>query len=116
MRRILLPVCALLAAAFASGVHAAGGTGSYELPWRTRGEVLEYRSCGCADSCWVAEVRDTRTKALKGRLRCDCERLFYMTGPRGPERVQAQSCELGEGADKPQAIGKTLERLLLRAR
>lgn len=117
MRRKLLLVCAVLGAAFAPGVHASGGTGSYELPWRTRGEVLEYRSCGCADSCWVAEVRNTRTKALRGRLRCDCERLFYMPGPHGPERVQAQSCGFAEGAaDKPQAIAKTLERLLLRAR
>jgi hypothetical protein len=116
-RKLLLVCCALLGAAFAPGVHASGGKGSYELPWRTRGEVLEYRSCGCADSCWVAEVRDTRTKALRGRLRCDCERLFYMPGPHGPERVQAQSCEIVEGAaDKSQAIGHALERLLLRAR
>ena len=110
MRRILLPVCALLGAAFASGVHAAGGTGSYELPWRTRGEVLEYRSCGCADSCWVAEVRDTRTKALKGRLRCAPSHHRLQRGIPKPRKRTGFDVELVE------AIGKTLERLLLRAR
>lgn len=115
MPRTLPLAWVLLGAAFACGAYASQGAGVYELPWHTRGEVLEYHACGCASSCWVAEVRNARTRALKARLRCDCERLFYMPGPRGPERVEAQSCELGSD-DKSQAIGKTLKRLLVKAR
>ena len=105
----------LFTAVLAPNVHAAGGTGSYTLPWSTHGEVLEYRSCGCGDSCWVAELRDARTKALKARLRCDCERLHATVGPRGKERAQAASCPVGgDGIDKPQAIGEAMQRLLRR--
>lgn len=103
----------LFMAALAPAAQAAGGTGSYTLPWNTPGEVLEYRSCGCGDSCWVAELRDARTKTLKGRLRCDCERLHATVGPKGKERAQAAICPAGEGAGKPQAVGEAM-RLLLR--
>lgn len=112
MSRTLSFTAVLFMAALASVAHAAGGTGSYTLPWNTPGEVLEYRSCGCGDSCWVAELRDARTKALKGRLRCDCERLHATAGPKGREREQAASCPAG--GDKPKAIGEAMERLLRR--
>ena len=113
-RRKLHLAWALLGAAFGSGVHAAGGT--HALPWHTRGEVLEYRACGCADACWVAQVRSVRAKALKDRLRCDCERLFYRPGPREPERVVSQRCEPNDSSDKSQAISQTLEPLRVTAR
>jgi hypothetical protein len=105
----------LLMAVFTSGAYAAGGTGSYGLPWDEPGELLEYRSCGCGDLCWVAELRDARTRVLKGRLRCDCERLHATVGPKGVERVQAVSCPAdGDGIDKQQAIRETMERLFQR--
>ena len=44
--------------------HDSGGPRTYPLEWRGRGEVLLYRSCGCADGCWVAELRAERTKLL----------------------------------------------------
>ncbi|SCX39916.1 hypothetical protein SAMN03159363_0254 [Variovorax sp. EL159] len=115
MLRMSSLAMALLAMAFTSGAQAAAGMGSYTLPWNTRGEVLEYRSCGCGDSCWVAEVRNAHTRALKGRLRCDCERLHAQVGPKGVERVQAASCPAdGDGIDKPRAIRESLEHLLQR--
>lgn len=115
MSRTLSFAAMLVAATLAPVAQAAGGTGSYTLPWSTPGEVLEYRSCGCGDSCWVAELRDARTKALKGRLRCDCERLHATVGSKGREREQVASCPVGgDGADKPQAIREAMERLLHR--
>ncbi|QNK65688.1 hypothetical protein [Variovorax sp. PAMC26660] len=85
------------------------------LPWKKPGEVLEYHACGCADSCWVAEVRNARSRALKGRLRCDCEQLHATLGPRGAEQVYAPSClAINDSADKSQSIRETLERLLQR--
>lgn len=105
----------LFMAMLASGAQATGGTGGYTLPWNTPDEVLEYRSCGCGDSCWVAELRNARTKALKGRLRCDCERLHATVGPKGKERAQAASCPAGgDGVEKPRAIREAMERLLHR--
>lgn len=90
---------------------AAGGT--YPLDWGRPGEVLEYRSCGCADSCWVAQVKNRRTRQTLATLRCDCERLFSRVGARGPEVPRAASCAAFEGvADKPGAIRQALEELL----
>jgi hypothetical protein len=91
---------------------AAGA--SYPLDWAHRGEVLQYRSCGCADSCWVAEVKNQRTGQTLATLRCDCERLFSRVGAvRAAEVQRAPSCAAFEGdADKPEAIRKTLEQVL----
>lgn len=90
---------------------AEGGT--YPLDWGRPGEVLEYRSCGCADSCWVAEVKNRRNRQTLATLRCDCERLFSRVGARGPEVQRAASCTAFEGvADKPGAIRQALEELL----
>lgn len=104
---------ALLFALTSPTLWAAGGTGTYPLDWGHPGETLEYRSCGCADSCWVAEVKNRRTRQTLARLRCDCERLFSQTGARGPEVERAPSCAAFEGtADKPGAIRQALQELL----
>lgn len=102
---------ALLLALLSSALWAAGGT--YPLEWGRSVEVLEYRSCGCADSCWVAEVKNRRTRQTLATLRCDCERLFSRVGARGPEVQRAPHCAAFEGtADKPGAIRHALEELL----
>nr|WP_307955329.1 hypothetical protein [Shewanella putrefaciens] len=50
-------------------------------------------SCGCADSCWVAEVRQAKAeKPLIAKLRCDCEKLYF-TDKTGIERVVAENCD-----------------------
>lgn len=104
---------ALLLALASPALWAAGG--AYPLDWGRPGEVLEYRSCGCADSCWVAEVKNRRTRQTVASLRCDCERLFSRVGVRGPEVQRAASCSAFEGvADKPGAIRQALEELLQR--
>ena len=99
--------------------HAVGGTGEYPLPSPTAGEVLVYRSCGCGDACWVAEVRDARKRTVKARLRCDCEQLHASVAPGLKEALHAERCDAiyAEGddtdkADKPTAIARALRQLL----
>ncbi|GKT01120.1 hypothetical protein AVKW3434_17045 [Acidovorax sp. SUPP3434] len=103
-----------VACALTAGMVAhAGGTGAYALDWPHAGEALTYRSCGCADACWVAEVRDRRTKALKARLRCDCETLHYQQASAGPRESVVGACEPINGSErKPEALRERLELLL----
>lgn len=101
---------ALLLALASPALWAAG---AYPLDWGRPGETLQYRSCGCADSCWVAEVKNRRTRETLATLRCDCERLFSQVGTRNAEVERATSCSAFEGAaDKPGAIRQALEELL----
>ncbi len=112
----------LLAVVPFTAAHAAGGTGEYPLPWPITGEVLVYRSCGCGDACWVAEVRDARKRTVKARLRCDCEQLHASVAPGLKEAPQAKRCDAiyaqGDDAgktdktDKPTAMARALEQLL----
>ena len=109
----VLTTLLLLAGLLAPGAPLLAGSGEYELPWQGPQEVLAYRSCGCGDSCWVAEVRDAQSQAVKLRLRCDCEQLFVSQADRSStERPLAQNCaEINQHADKPTAIRETLEQL-----
>ncbi|ARN19788.1 hypothetical protein A4W93_07605 [Piscinibacter gummiphilus] len=110
MRRGLLFVMGLVCA---SAAWSAGGTGSTALAWKHPGETLVYRSCGCADACWVAEVRDRRTSAVKARLRCDCEVLHFERLAVAAPPVTLGSCEALNGSEhKADAIGEALDALL----
>lgn len=100
----------------AATAEASGGTGEYELDWSRRHEVLAYHSCGCADDCWVAEVRDRKTRQRKARLRCDCEKAFYSLGARGLEKPYAASCEALNTDRKPAAIRRAMQKLLRRSK
>ncbi|PJI97543.1 hypothetical protein CLU85_2335 [Acidovorax sp. 69] len=94
------------------GAQAGGGTGSYPLGWSRPGEVLEYRSCGCADACWVAQVKNRQTRQTLAALRCDCAKAYATVGARGRERVYAETCAAFEAGDKSTAIQQSLEALL----
>ncbi|CAG9172627.1 hypothetical protein [Cupriavidus pampae] len=110
MKTLKLLAAALLASLIATPVFASGGTGTYRLPWNTKGQVLEYRSCGCGDSCWVAQVRNVQTKAVVATLRCDCEQLHYSTKTRAEERQMPEACP---SPDKKETfIQQTLKTLL----
>lgn len=62
----------------AASVRASSGNPIDKLDWQVPGEELIYRSCGCADSYWVAEVRSTkRPRIVKATLSCDCEKLLF---------------------------------------
>ena len=74
-------------------LHAFGESGrKYKLDWYKSDEFLEYHSCGCADSCWVAELRLKESKKLKMRLRCDCEKLYITIGSNGSEKIYRDNC------------------------
>jgi len=108
-------LASILSACFvATDVTAyAGGSGTSSLDWPHAGEVLDYRSCGCADACWMAEVRHQRTKALKARLRCDCETLHYSRFANPSVETDFGSCEaINRSERKPEAIREKLEELL----
>ncbi len=94
-----------------STAWAAGGTNEYELDWPVQDEALMYRSCGCGDACWVAEVRERASQQVKARLRCDCSNLAY--SPDGTtEQPLAESCAaINAGPDKSALIGNKLRQL-----
>lgn len=104
--RLICMLAALLLFPFSAS--AAGGTGKSTLPWERPGEVLEYHSCGCADACWVAEVRSITSHVLLARLRCDCEHLYFSVGARGKEESDVHSCSVLD--NKPEFIRETLEK------
>ncbi|MDR6153351.1 hypothetical protein QF021_001440 [Acidovorax delafieldii] len=112
--RVGTRVCAALVLALAGqGAGAAGGTGAYPLDWGRAGETLQYRSCGCADRCWVAEVKHQRSRKTLATLRCDCERLFARVGTSGPEVERSPTCSaIDDGDNKPRAIREALEQML----
>jgi hypothetical protein len=111
--RVLVFSVSMVAAVSA---NASSGTGEYKLDWPIKGEILAYRSCGCADSCWVAEVRDIQNKGMKSRLRCDCERLLFFRPGQKSELVVSSSCTgINDSEDKPKAIREQMNNLLREA-
>jgi hypothetical protein len=115
-RALLIVAKALTLAALAlaaQGGAAAGGTGTYPLAWGRAGETLQYRSCGCADRCWVAQVKHLSSGKALASLRCDCERLFARVGASGPEVERSASCSaINDAGNKPRAIRDALEQML----
>lgn len=97
---------ALLAAATAAQAGAP-----YDLPWPTPGQSLRYQSCGCADACWTAELRDPRAQRPLARLRCDCETLFSTVG-QAAEQQAAPNCQAFEGEDKFSRIPAAMRALI----
>ena len=87
----------------------------YLLDWPRPTEILKYHSCGCADSCWVAELLDKKTKAVKIVLSCDCTKLSVSYGQSkekiiiGPDCKEFESLELNS---KPKLIAKKIEELI----
>lgn len=92
---------------------ASSGNPPNQLAWRPKTEVLEYHSCGAADACWVAQVKNKKTKKRVALLRCDGEKLFSILG-KHPEIVAAENCHLFENESKFQEIPKALRTLLNR--
>ncbi|MBY0243653.1 MAG: hypothetical protein K2X55_30545 [Burkholderiaceae bacterium] len=90
-------------------VNAQSGQ-SYKLTWNVPGEELIYRSCGCADACWIAEIRNLRKMKVKATLRCDCEKLHFSEG-KGFERVVAQDCNEFNDVGKMELISKRINEL-----
>lgn len=95
-------------------VFGSGGTEKSRLNWDTPSEYLEYHSCGCADSCWVAELKKKINKKVIRRLRCDCEKMFILNGPNQKELVYSDDCkefECSEVNCRSQLISKKMKQL-----
>ncbi|MFY2561154.1 hypothetical protein ACN469_26365 [Corallococcus terminator] len=84
----------------------------YTLPWENKSQVLEYRSCGCADSCWVAELRAKKGRKLLAKLRCDCEKLWVIPSPDAKETEYRATCEGFDTEQKLDLIAEELRRVV----
>lgn len=102
--------------AFSVTASAACCDKTSKLEWGNSTEVLEYRSCGCADSCWVAEIKSKKTRRLMARLRCDCEKSYFSIGSSKiggrSERIYENNCSRFENDDKFKAINESMKQLL----
>lgn len=85
------------------------------IDWPTPHERLEYKSCGCADSCWVAKLWDQSTKKrrLKLQLRCDCKTVFLKLAGQKEELQYENSCQKYETMDKFTIIPEEIRKILL---
>ena len=114
MTSLKLPL-ALLLATLAGTAAASSDPGTASIAWANKSEVLTYSSCGCADSCWVAELRERASKRLKARLRCDCATLFARHPANASERELPGSCSaINDSDDKMAAIAQTMKRIVAR--
>ncbi|MGW8390199.1 hypothetical protein [Pseudoduganella sp. HUAS MS19] len=103
-----LSIIAIAALLTLQPAHAAGQHTKFELDWKRDGEVLTYQSCGCADSCWIAELR--KAKKIKARLRCDCEGLYFAKGQEAEQLVSA-TCNEFNGDGKMDLIPQRMKEL-----
>lgn len=96
-----------------STAPAVSGHETYVLPWKNKSEQLTYHSCGCADSCWVAELRGSKTKRLKATLRSDCSKLLAIYPANSPERELSKSVsEINDKVDKIKMISNEMKNLV----
>ncbi|TQF09485.1 hypothetical protein FJV41_44340 [Myxococcus llanfairpwllgwyngyllgogerychwyrndrobwllllantysiliogogogochensis] len=84
----------------------------YTIPWEDKSQVLEYRSCGCADSCWVAELRAKKGRKLLARLRCDCEKLWVIPSGNSKEAEYRATCDGFDTERKLDLIAEELKKVL----
>jgi hypothetical protein len=82
------------------------------LDWPVKSEKLTYRSCGCADACWVAELRTWNRKRLKAKLRCDCSSLYVTYPVNTAEQKRAGSCPMNDEPDKMAEISKEMKAVV----
>ena len=94
-----------------SEVLASGGNPVSQLEWKFKKEVLEFHSCGSADACWIAEVKQKKSKRTIAKLRCDGENLFSKVGEKAETEV-VDGCAPFEGDNKFQEIPEALRKLL----
>lgn len=94
-------------------VSASSNPPLYRLPWAEKNQTLTYRSCGCADSCWVAELREKKTRKLQSKLRCDCEMLWVTHPAKTAERSLLQTCvAINEDPEKMQRISELMGEIV----
>lgn len=110
-KKVLLAILPIALLSFSGEVLASSGNPIVQLPWKPGTEILEYHSCGAADACWVAQVKNKKTKKRIAVLRCDGEKLFSSLG-RHPETIAAENCHQFETDNKFKEITEVLRALL----
>ncbi|OFW90150.1 MAG: hypothetical protein A3J37_02330 [Alphaproteobacteria bacterium RIFCSPHIGHO2_12_FULL_45_9] len=79
-----------------SSAYASGN--KHNMDWPNPQEKLVYYSCGCADSCWVADLQDKVKNTSKIELWCDCETMHLKI--KGVEKPYDGECKSFENEDK----------------
>jgi hypothetical protein len=103
---------AVLLGALMPPLCAVAGAYVYTLPWENKAEVLTYRNCGCADSCWIAELRKKKGDTLLVKLRCDCEKLLVTSAEdTKKETVYRATCEGFDTEEKLARIAAEVKAL-----
>lgn len=111
MRSIVLVILSLLTL-YGGFADASSDPQLYALEWRVKGEQLTYRSCGCADSCWLAELRTGKRKRLKAKLWCDCSSLYVVYPVNAAEQKRAESCPMNDGPNKMWKISEEMKAVV----
>lgn len=76
-----------------------------------KGETATYISCGCADTCWIAEIKYNKTSQVKAKLRCNSEKvLSSLKGEK--EVVRYPNCKKFEDENKIKNIVEELKALV----
>lgn len=112
-RSVLVSILSVMLSTAGEKSLAASGNPLMQLAWKPKTEVLEYHSCGAADACWVAQIKNKKTRKRIAVLRCDGEKLFSILGKQ-PEIIAADDCRRFENENKFQEIPKALRTLLHR--
>ena len=110
---VLVSILSIVLLASSGEALASSGNPIMHLAWKPATEILEYHSCGAADACWVAQVKNKKTKKRIVTLRCDGEKLFSSVGEH-PEAIAAEDCHKFENENKFQVIPAALRTLLHR--
>lgn len=116
LRATLINLALAVACLSPFGARGSSGNPTLYLNWKTKGESLTYRSCGCADSCWVAELRKVPSKKLVVRLKCDCEKLLVSreeSPSQTPLDVYRETCAGFDSTGKLDKIAREIEMLKL---
>jgi hypothetical protein len=111
MRPTKLPILCVLTL-YAGYAQPSSEPQLYMLPWSAKGEQLTYRSCGCADQCWVAELRTGKRKRLKAKLRCYCSSLYVTYPANMAEQKRSESCSMNDDPDKMAEIAKEMKTIV----
>lgn len=111
MRSTQLFILSLLTL-YGSFANASSDPQLYTLKWPAKGEKLTYRSCGCADACWIAELRTGNRKRLKAKLRCDCSGLYVIHPVNAAEQKRAESCPMNDAPGKMAEISKEMKAVV----
>ena len=84
-----------------------------QIEWPNKKQRLEYRTCGCADSCWTAQLWDISRKKRKllASLRCDCESIWAKVGNK-KEYQHEKTCDVYGDMSKMTYIRTQMQELI----